>query len=77
MTKTITVYYAAEKAHVYALAAARRAIRGGDIALAERWIKLSERHWRCSERAYRNFGERLAFERNRKVAERAQDAAAK
>jgi hypothetical protein len=77
MTKTITVYYAAEKAHVYALAAARRAIRGGDIALAERWIRLSERHWRCSERAHRNFEERLAFQRSRKTPARAQGAAAK
>lgn len=39
--------YAAEHAHADALAASRRAIRSGDLAAAERWMKLAERHWRC------------------------------
>lgn len=71
MTKTVTVYTAAEMAHLQALAAARRAIRGGDIALAERWIKLSDHHWRCCERAERAFEKNRARERLRKAAENA------
>jgi hypothetical protein len=40
---------AADTAHWHALAAARRAIRAGDIVLAERWMRLAERHYRCLE----------------------------
>lgn len=44
---------AADNAHQHALAAARRAIRAGDIVLAERWMRLAERHYRCAEYAQR------------------------
>jgi hypothetical protein len=77
MTKTVTVYNAAEQAYLYALAAARRAIRGGDIALAERWIKLSDHHWRCVERAHRSFEGRLTSERDRRLREQAQSKASR
>jgi hypothetical protein len=48
-----TLMNAAENAHLHALAAARRAIRAGDIVLAERWMRLAERHYRCAEHAQR------------------------
>jgi len=75
MTKTVTVHTAAEEAHLYALAAARSAIRGGDIALAERWIRLSDHHWRCCERAQRGVEQRLVRQRRRKQMERAANKA--
>ena len=49
MSQSLTL--ASEKAHFDALAAARRAIRGGDLVAAERWMKLAERHWRLWEYA--------------------------
>lgn len=71
MTKTITVHSAAERAYLDALAAARRAIRAGDIALAERWMKLSDHHWRCCERAHRAYEDRRKREIARRTAEHA------
>lgn len=58
-----------ERAHGEALAAARRAIRAGDLAKAERWMKLAERHYRCGEYAraeatrWRKMRARIAKER--------------
>ncbi len=40
------LFTAVERAHHEALANARRAIRAGDLAKAERWMKLSDLHWR-------------------------------
>lgn len=46
-----TLYTAVEKAHYDALTNARRAIRAGDLAKAERWLKLSILHWKSSNAA--------------------------
>ena len=51
---------AAERAHFEALAAARRAIREGDLVKAERWMKLAERHNRASVETYRQHDQRVA-----------------
>lgn len=51
---------AAERAHLQALIAARRAIRAGDLVKAERWMKLAERHNRASAESYRQHDLRVA-----------------
>jgi len=51
MSKT-TVISVAEGAHWHAMKAARRALRAGDIVLAERWMKLAERHYKCLEHVH-------------------------
>ena len=43
-----TLMIGAETAHLAAINAARKAIRNGDLATAERWTKLSERYYRTS-----------------------------
>ena len=50
----------AERAHLEALAATRRAIREGDLVKAERWMKLAERHNRASVESYRQHDLRVA-----------------
>ena len=39
----------AEQAHFDAMRASRRAIRAGDLAAAERWMKLARLHWKCAQ----------------------------
>ncbi len=51
---------AAERAHMEALRAARRAIRAGDLVTAERWMKLAERHTRANTHSYRQHDRRVA-----------------
>jgi hypothetical protein len=55
-----TVLYAAEIIHLETLAAVRRAIRAGDLARAERWMKLCERHYRNSDLAFTESTRRAA-----------------
>jgi hypothetical protein len=50
----LTVTNVSEAAQMHALAAARRAIRAGDIVLAERWMRLAERHYKCLEHVHRH-----------------------
>lgn len=52
MSSNQSAVTAGEQAHLQALAAARRAIRAGDIVLAERWMRLAERHYACVEHAH-------------------------
>ena len=51
---------AAERAHLDALIATRRAIRAGDLVKAERWMKLAERYNRASAESYRQHDLRVA-----------------
>ena len=51
---------AAERAHLDALIATRRAIRAGDLVKAERWMKLAERYNRASVESYRQHDLRVA-----------------
>ncbi len=50
----------AERVHRDALIATRRAIRAGDLAKAERWMKLAERYNRASVESYRQHDLRVA-----------------
>ncbi len=51
---------AAERAHLDALIATRRAIRAGDLVKAERWMKLAERYNRASVESRRQHDMRVA-----------------
>jgi hypothetical protein len=42
-----TLQSVAQRAHNDALAASRRAIAAGDLAKAERWMKLANQHYRA------------------------------
>ena len=56
----MTVIEATEQAHRDALAAYRRALRTGDLARAERWLRCAERHYRLKEHARRDAEESQA-----------------
>lgn len=47
------VMLASELAHMDAIQAYRRAVRAGDLARAERWLRCAERHYRLREHARR------------------------
>lgn len=59
----MTVIEATEQAHRDALAAYRRAVRTGDLARAERWLRCAERHYRLKEHARRDAEERKIHRR--------------
>jgi HD superfamily phosphodiesterase len=59
-TKKYPLITTAERAHLDALTATRRAIRAGDLVKAERWMKLAERYSRSSVEIYRQHDERVA-----------------
>jgi hypothetical protein len=46
MSYKVKVTQNAEEAHYQAMAAVRRAIRAGDLAKTERWLKLADRYWK-------------------------------
>jgi len=48
---------ASQRAHAEALSAYRRAVRTGDLAKAERWLRCAERHYRLKEQARRDADE--------------------
>ena len=58
-----TIMTVAEKYARHALRAARKAVRGGDIALAERWMPMAARMTRYGETVWAIEGERLAIRR--------------
>lgn len=58
--KNQPLVYATELIHAHALGAFRRAVRAGDIALAERWMRIVERHYRVMEHAEKHRDRRLA-----------------
>lgn len=74
MTLRSDFHYAAEDAHHHVLAAARRAIRAGDLVRAERWMRLAERHYRCNEMAMRQAHDWRCFLNDRKQWREARDA---
>jgi hypothetical protein len=58
--KNPPLIYATEVVHAQALSAFRRAVRAGDIALAERWMRIVERHYRIMAHAEKHRDRRLA-----------------
>ena len=59
----MTVVEISEQAHLDALAAYRRALRAGDLAKAERWLRCAERHYRLKEQARRDAEQRKLHRR--------------
>jgi hypothetical protein len=58
--KNQPILYATEMIHGHALGAFRRAVRAGDIVLAERWMRIVERHYRVMAFAEKHRDTRLA-----------------
>lgn len=56
----------AEDSYTHALRCARKAIRAGDIALAERWVRIAERHTRLCDHSWAVEGKRLEIRRGQK-----------
>lgn len=59
----MTALTLAEQSYNQALRAARKAIRAGDIALAERWVRIAERHTRLCDHRWAEEGKRLDIRR--------------
>jgi hypothetical protein len=57
------VMLASEMAHSSALRGFQKAMRAGDLALADKWLRLAERHYRLVEAARRDADDWKQFKR--------------